>query len=265
MKELKAIAKSPSFKGHITDLGGPSANMYQMKGITQKQCTECKRPSCIFPNVCKNLDTDCASLIELYKEARNINGIKKITIGSGIRYDLILDSKNRPASSSSLEYLKELIVHHVSGRLKVAPEHTSAKVLKLMRKPSFDSFIHLYNRFKTICDENGLNQQLIPYFISSLPSSGLEDMAELSVQARNLNMNLEQVQEFTPTPMTLASVMFYTGLDPYTLENIYIPRSIKEKKTQHLFFFLYEKEKREELRSELSKLKQFHIIQLLGL
>ena len=149
--------------------------------------------------------------------------------------------------------------------MKVAPEHTSEKVLKLVRKPLFDSFVHLYHRFKIISDESGLNQQLIPYFISSLPASELDDMAELSMQARKLNIKLEQVQDFTPTPMTLASVIFYTGFDPYTLEKIYIPRSIKEKKTQQLFFFLYEKEKREELRAELYKLKRFEIIRLLGL
>jgi uncharacterized radical SAM protein YgiQ len=265
VKELKKIAQSPSFKGHVTDLGGPSANMYQMAGKNQKQCDGCKRPSCIYPQVCRNLETDSTPLIELYREARNIKGIKKITIGSGIRYDLILDPKNRPVHSSSLEYLQELVVHHVSGRLKVAPEHTSEKVLKLLRKPSFDLFIQLLDRFSAICDENGLNQQLIPYFISSLPASELDDMAGLSMQAKKLKMNLEQVQDFTPTPMTLASVMFYTGFDPYTMEKICIPNSIKEKKLQQLFFFLHEKEKRIELKNELSKLKRFDLIRILDL
>jgi radical SAM superfamily enzyme YgiQ (UPF0313 family) len=153
----------------------------------------------------------------------------------------------------------------VSGRLKVAPEHTSGKVLNLLRKPSFDLFIHLRNRFTAIGDENGLNQQLIPYFISSLPASELDDMADLSVQIQKLNMKLEQVQDFTPTPMTLASVTYYTGLDPYTLEKIYVPRSIKEKKIQQLFFFLYDKDKRKELKAELIKIKRFDIIKRLGL
>ena len=147
LKELKSIAAAPSFKGHITDLGGPSANMYMMKGINLKQCAKCKRPSCIYPILCKNLDTNYSPLIALYKEARTIKGIKKITIGSGIRYDLIIDKNNKPVNPSSLEYFDELVVHHVSGRLKVAPEHTSEKILKLVRKPSFDLFIHLYNRF----------------------------------------------------------------------------------------------------------------------
>jgi uncharacterized radical SAM protein YgiQ len=265
LKELKTIVHVPSFKGHITDLGGPSANMYEMKGINLKQCAACKRSSCLYPVLCKNLDTNYTPLIELYKESRKVKGIKKITIGSGIRYDLILDKKNRPVDPSALEYFKELVVHHVSGRLKVAPEHTSEKVLKLLRKPSFDLFVHLYNRFTDICQEYGLHQQLIPYFISSLPASGLDDMANLSVQMQKLNMKLEQVQDFTPTPMTLASVMFYTGFDPYTLEKMNIPSSIKEKKMQQLFFFLYDKEKRKELKVELSKMKRFDIIQLLGL
>jgi len=265
LKELKTIVHNPSFKGHITDLGGPSANMYEMEGINLKQCAVCKRPSCLYPVLCKNLDANYTPLIELYKEARKVKGIKKITVGSGIRYDLILDKKNKPIDPSALEYFKELVVHHVSGRLKVAPEHTSEKVLKLLRKPSFDLFLHLYNRFTDICQEYGIHQQLIPYFISSLPASGLDEMADLSVQMQKLNMKLEQVQDFTPTPMTLASVMFYTGFDPYTLEKINIPRSIKEKKTQQLFFFLSDKEKRKELKVELSKMKRFDIIQLLNL
>ena len=265
LKELDSIVHNPSFKGHITDLGGPSANMYEMKGENLKQCAVCKRPSCLYPVLCKNLDTNYTPLIELYKEARKMKGIKKVTVGSGIRYDLILDKKNKPVNPTALEYFKGLVVHHVSGRLKVAPEHTSEKVLKLLRKPSFDLFVHLYNRFMDICQEYGLNQQLIPYFISSLPASGLDDMADISVHMQKLNMKLEQVQDFTPTPMTLASVMFYTGFDPYTLEKMNIPRSIKEKKTQQLFFFLYDKEKRKELKVELSKMKRFDIIQLLGL
>jgi uncharacterized radical SAM protein YgiQ len=265
LKELNSIAAAPSFKGHISDLGGPSANMYQMGGINGEQCARCKRPSCLYPVLCKNLDTDYRSLLALYKEANAVKGIKKITIGSGVRYDLIIDKNNRPVHSTALEYFAELVAYHVSGRLKVAPEHTSEKVLKLLRKPSFGLYIHLLNRFTALCNDHGLNQQLIPYFISSLPASGLEEMAELSLEVRKLNMNLEQVQDLTPTPMTLASVMFYTGIDPYTKEKIYVPRTIKEKQIQQLFFFLYEMEKRKELKAELVKIKRFDIIQRLGL
>ena len=265
LQELKTIAAMPTFKGHISDLGGPSANMYRMKGKNEEQCERCKRPSCIYPAVCKNLETDAAPLIELYREARNINGIKKITIGSGIRYDLLIDPKNRPIHSSSIKYLEELITHHVSGRLKVAPEHTSEKVLKLVRKPSFDSFLHLHQRFRDICEANGLNQQLIPYFISSLPASELDDMAELAMHLRKLKMNLEQVQDFTPTPMTLASVMYYTGFDPYTEKPISTPKTVPDKKLQQIFFFLYKKEKREELKHELQRMNRKDIIDRLRL
>jgi uncharacterized radical SAM protein YgiQ len=201
----------------------------------------------------------------LYREAKKVKGIKKITIGSGIRYDLIIDKQNTPIDSSALEYLNELVVHHVSGRLKVAPEHTSDNVLQRIRKPSFDLYVHLLNRFTDICREAGLNQQLVPYFISSLPASGLDEMAELAVQTRQLNMHLEQVQDFTPTPMTLASVMYYTGMDPYTEEKISTPRSVKEKKMQQLFFFLYNNEKRMELKAELIRMKRSDLIKRLGL
>ncbi len=160
LNELKTIVAAPTFKGHISDLGGPSANMYQMKGVNEQQCAVCKRSSCIFPVVCKNLDTDCTPLMELYQEARAVKGVKKITIGSGIRYDLILDPNNKPVNASAIKYLEELVVHHVSGRLKVAPEHTSEKVLKLVRKPPFASFVQLQKRFTDICEANGLNQQL---------------------------------------------------------------------------------------------------------
>jgi uncharacterized radical SAM protein YgiQ len=265
IKEMEEIAHNPSFKGHISDLGGPSANMYEMKGTNLKQCSVCSRPSCMYPILCKNLDTNYIPLNELYKEARKVKGIKKVTVGSGIRYDLIYDKKNKPINPSALEYFKELVVHHVSGRLKVAPEHTSEKVLKLLRKPSFNLFTHLYSRFMDINREYGLHQQLIPYFISSLPASGLEEMADLALQAKKMNIKLEQVQDFTPTPMTLASVMFYTGFDPYTMEKIDIPRSIKEKKIQQLFFFLYDKNKRKELKTELYKMKRFDIARLLDL
>jgi uncharacterized radical SAM protein YgiQ len=194
-----------------------------------------------------------------------VKGIKKITVGSGIRYDLIFDKKNKPVDPSAFEYFKELVVHHVSGRLKVAPEHTSEKILKLLCKPSFDLFVHLYNRFTELCQEYGLQQQLIPYFISSLPASELEDMADLSLQMKKLNLKLEQVQDFTPTPLTLASVMFYTGFDPSTLEKINIPRSIKEKKIQQLCFFLHNKDKRKELKADFLKMKRYDIINLLNL
>jgi uncharacterized radical SAM protein YgiQ len=264
LKELRRISADPAFKGHISDLGGPSANMYDMEGIDLEKCTICERASCIFPAICRNLNTSHEPLIDLYADARSVDGIKKITIGSGIRYDLIIDRHNKPVDRSSFDYLKDLVTKHVSGRLKVAPEHTSDKVLKLLRKPSFTLFRFLRERFDRIGEEHGLRQQLIPYFISSLPASELDDMADLSVQLRELGLNLEQVQDFTPTPMTLGSVMYYTGLDPYTMKELYIPRSPKEKKMQQLFFFLYKKEKRDELKAELARTRR-DLVKRLGL
>ncbi|MCX7727248.1 MAG: YgiQ family radical SAM protein [Chitinispirillaceae bacterium] len=265
LKEIKRLISMPTFKGHITDLGGPTANTYKMKGKNTNLCKKCKRPSCIFPSICKNLNIDFSPLIELYREVRKISSVKKVTIGSGIRYDLIIDKDGKLVGKNALEYLEELIRFHVSGRLKVAPEHTSEEVLKLVRKPSFKNFVKFYSFFNSICKKYNISQQLVPYFISSLPGCKIEDMAELSLHTKRLKLKLEQVQDFTPTPMSLASVMYYTGLNPYTMENIYISRSIEEKKLQQLFFFLYNKEKRNELRKELLRKNKIEVIRRIGL
>ena len=265
LKEIKILTSMPTFKGHITDIGGPTANMYQMTGIDIAICMKCQRPSCIFPNICRNLNIDLSPLIELYREARETEGVKKVTIGSGIRYDLIIDRNNKPLSKKALEYFEELVRFHVSGRLKVAPEHTSEKILKLIRKPHFNMFIYLHNLFYSTCNKFGLRQQIVPYFISSLPGCTIDDMAELALQAKKLKLRLEQVQDFTPTPMTLASVMFYTGLNPYTMKEIYIPKTIEEKKLQQLFFFLHKEDKKQKLRTELKKRNRHDLIKLLGI
>ncbi len=265
LKELRTIAASPDFKGHITDVGGPSANMYQMEGIDLAVCAVCKRASCIYPTVCENLNVDHTPMVELYREAREIEGITKVTIGSGLRYDMLIDKNNKPRHKSALTYIRELVTHHVSGRLKVAPEHVSDKILKLIRKPSFDYFLHFRERFNAVNKELGRKQQLIPYFISSLPASDLSDMAEVSVQLRDLDMRLEQVQDFTPTPLTLGSVVYYTGVDPYSRKELYIARTPAQKKLQQLFFFLYRADKRAELKKELGKLKRFDVLRRLGL
>ena len=242
LEELKKVVETPGFHGHITDLGGPSANMYQMKGKDLKICDSCRRPSCIFPTMCKNLQNDHRSLSELYKKARLQTGIKKITIGSGIRYDLIYGSKDSLMKNYGKNYLADLIKNHVSGRLKVAPEHTAPQVLTVMRKPSFDMFLQLKADFDSLCRRNGLTQQIIPYLISSHPGSRPEDMAEMAATLRNLGLHPEQVQDFTPTPMTLSSAIYYTGIDPYTLKPIYTAHSPEEKKDQQRFFFYYKKE-----------------------
>jgi uncharacterized radical SAM protein YgiQ len=243
LKEVEKVTEMPDFKGYISDLGGPSANMYKMKGIHEEICVKCKRPSCIFPSICKNLDTNHKPMLDLYKKVRMNPNVKKAFIGSGIRYDMILQKTGREETDKSNgEYLREVIKHHVSGRLKVAPEHSSDDVLKFMRKPSFKLFEDLNDEFNKINKEEKLNQQLIPYFISSHPGSKSEDMANLAIQTKNMNFRLEQVQDFTPTPMTLATVVYYSGYHPYTMEKIYTARNHNEKENQRKFFFWYKSE-----------------------
>ena len=230
----------PGFKGYLSDLGGPSANMYGMHGRNKKACEACKRPSCIHPQVCPNLDTSHQKLLDVYHAVDALPGIKKSFIGSGVRYDLLLHrGKDEAANRSAEEYTRELITRHVSGRLKVAPEHTSDRVLYLMRKPSF----RLFEQFKRIFDrvnrEEGVRQQLIPYFISSHPGCHEEDMAQLADITRRMGYQLEQVQDFTPTPMTVATEMFYTGYDPYTLEPVFTAHTPEEKQAQRQYFFWY--------------------------
>lgn len=257
LKEVEFISMQEGFKGHITDLGGPSANMYKMKGRDQKICDKCKRNSCLHPRICKNLDTDHRPMIDLYKKASKVPGIKKITIGSGIRYDF-LNQDNEV--NHFKEYFRDLVKHHVSGRLKVAPEHSSDEVLNIMRKPDFELFKSLYREFKKINRENHNHQQLIPYFISSHPACEPEDMAELALVTKEMGYKLEQVQGFTPTPMTLATVMYYTGLDPYTLQPVFTAKTDEEKSKQSMFFFWYKKEYREQIKNELRRIGRADMI-----
>lgn len=252
LKEVEQVTQMPDFKGYISDLGGPSANMYKMKGIHEEICNKCKRPSCIFPTVCKNLNTDHKPMLELYRKVRQHPKIKKAFIGSGIRYDLILEKTgNKEIDEIKHQYLREVIKHHVSGRLKVAPEHSSDEVLKFMRKPPFKLFEELNKEFIKINREEKLNQQLIPYFISSHPGSKEEDMADLAIKTKKMNFKLEQVQDFTPTPMTLATVVYYSGYHPYTMEKIYTARNKHEKEKQRQFFFWYKNEVRQKIIRDL--------------
>ncbi|RLD62243.1 MAG: YgiQ family radical SAM protein [Bacteroidetes bacterium] len=262
LKELEAITQMPDFKGYISDIGGPSANMYKMQGRDLSLCEKCKRPSCINPSICKNLDTSHKSLIDLYKQINNHPKIKKAFVGSGIRYDLLFD-KDLEIKGDYLKYFNELVVNHVSGRLKVAPEHTSDKVLKIMRKPSFSLFIKLKNYFDKINKDNNLSQQLIPYFISSHPASKNDDMAELAIKTKNLDFKLEQVQDFTPTPMTLATVVYYSGYHPYTLEKIYSAKTKKDKLDQRCFFFWYKREYKQQIKQVLEKINRKDLIKRL--
>ncbi len=236
--ELENIIRMPGFKGHISDLGGPTANMYRMGGKDLSVCKTCRRPSCLHPAICKNLDYDHHPLMRLYDRAMGIQGIKKVTIGSGIRHDMLID---RPAEITRRyglnEYIHRLLRYHVSGRLKLAPEHTQDGVLKMMRKPSFKSFALFYSQFKKVCRQEGLPWQMVPYFISGHPGSHDSDMEALAKVVRRMGLNPEQVQEFTPTPMTLATTMYYTGIDPYTGKKVFSAQTDFQKKRQKSYFF----------------------------
>ena len=240
LKEVKQVTQMEDFKGYLSDLGGPSANMYGMHGRNLNACEKCKRPSCIQPQICPNLNTDHSKLLDIYHAVDALPEIKKSFIGSGVRYDLLLyKSKDEKANRAAMEYTRELITRHVSGRLKVAPEHTSDRVLHLMRKPSFQQFYEFKRIFDRINREEGLRQQLIPYFISSHPGCTEVDMAELANLTRKMGYKLEQVQDFTPTPMTVSTEMFYTGYDPHTLEPVVTAKTQKEKLAQRDYFFWY--------------------------
>ena len=261
LKEVKEVIQLPDFKGYLSDLGGPSANMYQMKGKDEAICKKCKRPSCIHPKVCPNLNTDHRPLLDIYRAVDALPGIKKSFIGSGVRYDLLLhQSKDEAINRSTAEYTRELIVNHVSGRLKVAPEHTSDRVLSVMRKPSFEQFETFKRIFDRINREENLRQQLIPYFISSHPGCKEEDMAELAVITKRLDFHLEQVQDFTPTPMTVATEAWYTGFHPYTLEPIFSAKTQREKLAQRQFFFWYKPEERRNIINELRRIGRSDLI-----
>ena len=261
LKEVKAITEMPDFKGYLSDLGGPSANMYAMHGLDQEKCRKCKRPSCIHPKVCPNLNTDHRPLLDIYHAVDALPGIKKSFIGSGVRYDLLLhESKDPAVNKSTKEYTRELIAKHVSGRLKVAPEHTSDSVLHIMRKPSFAQFYDFKKIFDKVNNELNLRQQIIPYFISSHPGCTAEDMAELAVITKRLDFHLEQVQDFTPTPMTVATEAWYTGYHPYTLQPIFSAKTQREKLAQRMFFFWYKSEERKSIIQELKRMGRSDLI-----
>ena len=264
LREVKQITQMPDFKGYLSDLGGPSANMYRMGGKDKNLCERCKRPSCIHPAVCPNLNADHRPLLDIYRAVDALPGIKKSFIGSGVRYDLLLHPyKDEALQQAAREYTRELITKHVSGRLKVAPEHTSEKVLKLMRKPSFSLFHTFKGIFDRINREAGLRQQIIPYFISSHPGCTEEDMACLAAETRELDFQLEQVQDFTPTPMTVATDTWYSGYHPYTLEPVFSAHTPADKLKQRMFFFWYKPEERSRIISELKRIGRPDLIKRL--
>lgn len=261
IEEIKKISEMPDFKGYISDLGGPSANMYKTNGKNKELCRKCVRPSCLYPKICSNLNTDHKSLLDLYRKVDSMPKIKKAFVGSGVRYDLAMaKTGDEQINRNNQNYLEHLIKRHISGRLKVAPEHTSNKVLKIMRKPSFTIFEEFNKLFLDVNRKYNLKQQLIPYFISSHPGCTESDMADLAIRTKNLNFYLEQVQDFTPTPMTLATEIFYAGINPYTGDKIYSAHTPREKEIQRLFFFWYKPEAKNTL---INSLKRIHRIDLL--
>ncbi len=264
LKEAQAITRMPDFKGYISDMGGPSANMYKMQGLDLTICAQCKRASCIYPSVCFNLKIDHKPMIDIYHSVSNLQGVKKAFVSSGIRYDLLIsDDREKDKRYGLSAYLEQVITRHVSGRLKVAPEHTSDRVLRIMRKPSFKFFYAFKKKFEAINRKAGLRLQLIPYFISSHPGSTAEDMAELAAITKKLGFKLEQVQDFTPTPMTLATVIYYSGYHPYTLQPVYSARTMAEKTEQNRFFFWYKEENRTWIKRKLSALHRPDLLKIL--
>jgi len=262
LAEVEKIKTLPGFKGYLSDLGGPSANMYGMKGRDEKLCDVCARPSCIFPTVCKNMNTDHSRLTALYRKVDSIEGIKKSFVGSGVRYDMLLgDNASEAERRSHREYTRELISRHVSGRLKVAPEHTSDGVLSVMRKPSFALFGRFKKEFERINKECGLNQQIVPYFISSHPGCRDEDMAELAVLTKDMDFKLEQVQDFTPTPMTVSTVIYYSGIHPYTLKPVMTAKTQEAKLRQRMFFFWYKPEYRTKIIATLKSMRRTDLVE----
>ena len=255
LREVEAVSQLPGFRGNLSDLGGPSANMYAMRGKNLKACAKCHRPSCIHPQICPNLNGDHRPLLDIYRAVDALPNIKRSFIGSGVRYDLLLhDWKDADLNRAAADYTRELITRHVSGRLKVAPEHTSDRVLQLMRKPSFRLFQTFKRLFDRINQQAGLHQQIIPYFISSHPGCRAEDMAELAIETKQMDFHLEQVQDFTPTPMTTATTMWATGYDPDTLQPVYVARTPVEKQAQRMFFFWYKPEERRRIEGELRRM-----------
>lgn len=266
MKEVDALTEHPEFKGYISDLGGPSANMYRMKGKDESICEKCSSPSCIHPVICNNLDTSHKPMTELYRKVDAHPAVKKAFVGSGIRYDLLVDDFNKNNDDGNHdEYIEQVITRHVSGRLKVAPEHTSDATLRVMRKPSFKYFHKFKEKYDEISRKHGLNQQLIPYFISSHPGCEDEDMANLAVETKDMGFQLEQVQDFTPTPMTVATVIYYSGVHPYTLKPYKTVKRKEDKLNQRRFFFWYKKENHQFIRKTLEKANRTDLVnQLIG-
>ena len=253
LREVETLTADPEFHGVLTDLGGPSANMWRMKGKNPELCRKCSRYSCSMPSICKNLDSDHRPMIGLLRKVASHPKVKHLYVGSGIRCDLFSDN-------AGWDYFREVVLHHTSGRLKVAPEHTSDHVLALMRKPSFSLFRETKRRFDEICKQTGLRYQLIPYFISSHPGCRLEDMAQLALDMKQMGYHLEQIQDFTPTPMTLSTEMYYTGIDPSTMKSVYVATRPADKADQRRMFFFYKPDQQRDIIASLRRAGLAHFV-----
>ncbi|MDE6145545.1 MAG: DUF3362 domain-containing protein, partial [Muribaculaceae bacterium] len=261
LREVEAVTRMPDFKGYISDLGGPSANMYGMGGRDRSKCVRCLRPSCLHPAPCPNLNNDHSPLLEIYRAVDEMPAVKKAFVGSGVRYDLAMaPSGSAKTDAANRRYCEQLIARHVSGRLKVAPEHTEPHVLNLMRKPDFSLFYKFKEIFEQVNRKHGLRQQLIPYFISSHPGCREEDMAQLAAATRRLDFHLEQVQDFTPTPMTLSTEIYYTGIHPYTGQKVYCATNPAAKEAQRQYFFWYDPKRRPAITTSLRRINRPDLI-----
>ncbi len=254
IKEVEKLTSLPGFNGVITDLGGPSANMYKMEPVDTKICEACIRPSCIYPSVCKNITTDHGPMNRIYKKVSDKEGVKRVFIGSGVRYDLLLKDHNKSAGLEEKRYLENLITRHVSGRLKVAPEHSSPDVLALMRKPGFGLYRKLVKEFSEITTRKKLKYEIVPYLISSHPGCSEAEMGQLAVDLKDMNIRVEQVQDFTPTPMTLSTTIYYCGFNPYNGKKVFTARSVDEKRRQKDYFFWYKPGMIKELAMRLNRI-----------
>lgn len=261
LREVRQVTQMDDFKGYLSDVGAPSANMYRMGGKDLSICAKCLKPSCLHPSLCPNLNTDHRPLLDLYHAIDAVPGVKKSFIGSGVRYDLSMHhTGDEKIDRANRQYNEELITSHVSGRLKVAPEHTSDTVLDLMRKPSFRLYHEFSRFFERVNSVHDLKQQLIPYFISSHPGCHEVDMAQLAAETKSLNLHLEQVQDFTPTPMTLSTEIYYTGIHPYTLQPVFTATSPDEKKAQRKYFFWYDPAYRADITASLHRLHRTDLL-----
>ncbi|MBM3253637.1 MAG: YgiQ family radical SAM protein, partial [Candidatus Omnitrophica bacterium] len=225
IEESKKLSQDKDFKGVITDIGGPTANMYMANCKIQSRFGNCKDRDCLLPSICENLKLGDKETIELLRRVRSLAGIKHVFVSTGVRYDLCLVDKD-------LGYLKEICKHHVSGQLKVAPEHIVDSILRIMNKPAFKVYKKFIKAYNSINKSLNKKQYLVQYFITSHPGCTLGDMFKLALYIKSLGYYLEQIQDFTPTPMTLSSCMYYTAKNPFTLKNIYIPSSNEERRMQ---------------------------------